>query len=354
MTDPRHVSEDDSRVVRLPNRDQTPHARRKLRITAAPGTPEVVRIPKGKSRRPPGKTGISVVDAETPARLPRRRYKSIRVIKAATPPAAAELPEAGRYKFRDVLGTGGMGTVYRAHDELLDMDVAIKLLRPELTHDSAAVSKLREEARMTMQLAHPHIVRLHDLRKLGGQYMLIMEYVEGASLRGLLAEHGCFMPGSTVDVIDVCADALAYAHRHGLLHNDLKPENILITSDGVLKVIDFGTAGLVNTRIGGEYILGTPAYMSPEQIRGDVLDVRTDVYALGMIAYELLCGYLPYPRDVDFDDILVLARREMFDVPEHLQPVIARATAPERDARWGTVDAFAAALSQAKGDNPTC
>ncbi|MCX7590405.1 MAG: serine/threonine protein kinase, partial [Kiritimatiellae bacterium] len=140
--------------------------------------------------------------------------------------------------------------------------------------------------------------------------------------------------------LDVVCDAVAYAHRHGVLHNDLKPDNILLTRDGVLKIIDFGTASMVNRRLDNGYIMGTPAYMSPEQIRGEVLDGRTDLYALGIMTYEFLTGHTPFGDDVTFDDVVENRRQPLSGLPESLLGVLEKATAYSKEDRWPDVTTF--------------
>ncbi|MDI6775087.1 MAG: serine/threonine-protein kinase [Verrucomicrobiota bacterium] len=190
-----------------------------------------------------------------------------------------------RYRIREKLGEGGAGVVYKAQDQFLDMPVAIKFLNPQLTHDKQAVASLKAEARIAMRLSHPHIVHLHNLEKSGNKFFLVMEHIKGSTFRELLRVYGRMPLDTVIETFRVCSDALSYAHRYGVLHNDLKPENLLIADDGVLKVIDFGISCLINARQ-TDFIMGTPAYMSPEQIRGERLDRRTDVYSLGIMTYE--------------------------------------------------------------------
>ena len=259
-----------------------------------------------------------------------------------------EIP-GGRYKIEGIVGSGGSGTVYKAIDTLLGMPVAIKVLAPHLAKDHDAIATLKEEARIAMQLSHRHIVRLHNLQTAGTKYFLVMEYVEGQTLRKLLQACGKFSLDVVAQIVDVCADAISYAHRHGVLHKDLKPENFLLGEDGVLKIIDFGIAGAMNAQRLTGPIVGTPAYMSPEQIAGAPLDGRTDVFSMGVIAYELLTGNLPFRRDVAQTGVRDRGSTPAWpgDLPDAIIAVLAKAMAQNRDERWESMEAFAAAFGEA-------
>ena len=250
-----------------------------------------------------------------------------------------------RYKLVEVLGEGGMGTVYKADDLLLGMPVAIKVLGSRFTRDLRAVSTLKEEARIAMQLSHRHIVRIHNLQKASGHYFLVMEFVKGRTFRDILQRYGRLPVDTVLQIVRVCADALAYAHRHRVLHRDLKPTNLMLSEDGVLKIIDFGISCLLGAQRDAEEIIGTPTYMSPEHIRGETVDHRTDIYSLGIIAFQLLTGCNPYPPDATYREILALGPPSMDELPDGIRQVIEKATAPARNDRWPSVDAFAAALS---------
>ena len=265
------------------------------------------------------------------------------------PPPRAPQVAAGRYRILKVLGDGGTSTVYRADDGLLGMPVAIKLLKREFREDAAALSQLKEEARIALHLAHSHIVRLYDMQKVGNQYALIMEFVDGQSLRHILDRYGRLALDSVLDIVGVCTEALAYAHRKGVLHNDLKPDNLLLTREGVLKVVDFGTASFMHKGPGEEYIVGTPAYMSPEQRSGQPLDTRTDVYALGITVYELLTGRTPFPRRATFDQILAMKPEPLTGVPDAVREVLEKAMAADRADRWNSIEEFRDALFRAAG-----
>jgi FixJ family two-component response regulator/predicted Ser/Thr protein kinase len=270
-----------------------------------------------------------------------------KIVKPRARAVGRESLASKRYKLVEVLGEGGMGTVYRAEDLLLGMPVAIKVLGSQLTRDEHAVSTLKEEARIAMQLSHRHIVRIHNLQKASGHYFLVMEFVKGRTFRDILERYGRLPADTVIQIVRVCADALAYAHRHRVLHRDLKPTNLMLSEDGVLKIIDFGVSCLVDAQRDAEEIIGTPVYMSPEHIRGETVDHRTDIYSLGIIAFQLLTGRNPYPQGATYRDILAMGPPKMSDLPDGIRQVLEKAAAPHRNERWPSAEAFATALTNA-------
>ena len=252
-----------------------------------------------------------------------------------------------RYRLVEVLGEGGMGTVYKADDLLLGMPVAVKILGERISQDESAITTLKEEARIAMQLSHRHIVRIHNLQKAGGYYFLVMEYVEGRTFREILTCYQCLPLETVLQVVRVCSDALSYAHRHGVLHRDLKPANLMLAEDGVLKIIDFGVACLVGKEKEKKDVFGTLIYMSPEQVRGEAVDCRTDVYSLGLIVYELLTGHTPFPLTTDDPEVIEQGVPPLADLPANVRDVVERAVSVRRTARWPTVEMFARALTDA-------
>ena len=256
---------------------------------------------------------------------------------------------ANRYELHEAVGEGGLGQVFRARDMMLGMPVAVKVLFPEFGEDDMAIATLKEEARIAMQLSHKHIVRLHNLQKAHGHYYLVMEFVEGRTLREILELYGRLSLDSVAQIARVSSDALSYAHRHGVIHRDLKPDNLLLTQDGVLKIIDFGIACLSDAQRLSEPIIGTPTYMSPEHIRGDSLDLRTDVYALGIMIYEFLTGKQPFPENTPPLEILDMMppKLESSRIPGPVIEVLERATAFRRSDRWESIPVFTTALIDA-------
>lgn len=203
---------------------------------------------------------------------------------------------AGRFRIDDLLGLGGMGLVYRARDLSLDIDVAIKLLRPELARRPEAFDRFRNELLLARQVSSPHVVRIHDIAQHGDRWLISMDYIAGDSLERRLERDGPLAAAEAVALVRGLLAGLSAAHLRGVIHRDLKPANILFDSDGRACITDFGVArslgatGLTQTGL----IIGTPEYLSPEQARGDTLDGRSDLYAVGLILYESLSGALPF------------------------------------------------------------
>jgi eukaryotic-like serine/threonine-protein kinase len=267
-------------------------------------------------------------------------------------------PLCGRYVLISELGRGTSGVVYKAHDPKLDRLVALKILRPELVSlEESGVSlkqRFHQEAVAAGRLTHPAIVAVHDVGEAEGRPFMVMEYSEGGTLADLLLG-GRPLPlaDAVAIVVQVCA-ALDYAHRHGVVHRDIKPRNILV-GPGVTKVTDFGTArilGASHTQTGT--MLGTPAYMSPEMVRGQAADPRSDLFSLGVVLYETLTGVNPFNaadlaavlyRIVNTDAPSV--RRHNAELPLALDRVLRRALAKDPEARYATATDLANALRDA-------
>jgi DNA-binding response OmpR family regulator/tRNA A-37 threonylcarbamoyl transferase component Bud32 len=203
---------------------------------------------------------------------------------------------ANRYEITAVIGRGGMGTVYRARDLELGEEVAVKTLRPELVSDEVSRERFKDEIRLARRITHRNVVRTHDFGEWDGLWYLTMEYVEGITLRALLDTRGTLGVAATLALGSQLADSLAVAHTVGVIHRDVKPQNLLLDNEGVLKVMDFGVARL-SARTGNlteaGLIVGTPSYMSPEQLTGEAVDARSDLYSAGAVLYECLTGALP-------------------------------------------------------------
>ena len=189
-----------------------------------------------------------------------------------------------------------MGEVFRAHDAVLAREVAIKVLHRPLASDQGFVDRFRREARAAAVLSHPNIVGVHDWGAVDGIYYMVMEFVRGQSLRELLNAEGVLAPGQAADVLLQTLAALDHAHRQGIVHRDIKPENIMVTRDGVAKVADFGLArAYADAQIThAGHVTGTVQYLAPEQLQGEPADPRTDLYSLGIVAYELFTGQIPF------------------------------------------------------------
>jgi serine/threonine-protein kinase len=257
-----------------------------------------------------------------------------------------------------------MGSVYRARDMRLDRDVAIKVVRAELLNDPDARRRFRREAQLVARLQHPSIVSIFDYGTFpDGAAYLVMELVRGDDLRRILTRDGPFPPARAARVLSQICAAIDAAHREGILHRDLKPENIFLTAgETEVKVLDFGVAKLVGedrrlddgapgaTMTVDGTIVGTPAYMAPEQLRGEPLDARSDVFSLGVMAFEMLSGELPFGRGPLADIALRQARGVpplKSVIPPALEQVVRTALAMDASVRPPSPSAFASLVQTA-------
>ena len=259
-----------------------------------------------------------------------------------------------RYAIKSVIGEGGTGRVVLARDQMLDMDVAIKILSPRLVRDETALASLKAEVRITLGLIHKHILRVYNLERSGNNYLVVMEYLKGRSVAQLMDEvRGGMSPEFVVSAISLVADALDYAHRHHVLHLDLTPGNIFLTDDGLIKVIDFGIARFADAASASDdFIVGTPVFMSPEQIRGDALEVTTDVYSLGVLTLQMLTGKLIASSETPLEKLATEPHPPVTGLPDPVAAVIEKATAFSPSDRYESTGAFAAALAAAYGIDP--
>jgi serine/threonine-protein kinase len=236
---------------------------------------------------------------------------------------------ANRYDVKEILGQGGMGTVFKAVDRELGEVIAIKTLKADfLEQDPTALERFRSEIRLARRISHRNVVRTHDIGEHGGVYYITMEYVEGKSLRELIRARGRLPVPVTLSVGKQLARALEIAHEQGVIHRDIKPHNMVVEPSGVLKVMDFGIARLARqpqesgvTQAG--MIVGTPEYMAPEQLAGKELDARVDLYASGCVLYECLAGKPPITADTPYQ----LVARLLEDVPEPVRTLNAEVPA---------------------------
>src|SRR3989454_7229263 len=196
---------------------------------------------------------------------------------------------AGRYRLVALLGRGGMGDVYRADDLTLDHPVALKFL-PEGAVDPAQPAQFHNELRIARQVSHKNVCRLYDLGEADGRRFLTMEYVDGEDLASLVRRIGRLPADKAIEIARQLCAGLAAAHDRGVIHRDLKPANVMIDSEGNVRITDFGIAGLIEEIRNEDVRAGTPAYMSPEQLSGQELTVRSDIYSLGLVLYELFTG----------------------------------------------------------------
>jgi serine/threonine protein kinase len=272
--------------------------------------------------------------------------------------------QLGRYRIEGKIGAGGMGSVYRATDTELHREVAIKVLPAEVTADPERRQRFRQEALLAAALNHPNIATVHDVGEHDGVTFIVMELVRGESLRDLLRDKPLGVERA-VEIATGIAAGLARAHREGVLHRDLKPDNVVLTDEGVPKILDFGLSKLIGddprseqpmlsemptatalsspyiTRVG--QIIGTLAYMSPEQVQGRPVDARTDVFSFGVLLYEMLSGQRPFVGESNLDTVTAILRDDpapldelRHDVPVDLQQILARSLAKEPEDRFAS------------------
>lgn len=262
----------------------------------------------------------------------------------------------GNFKVTAKIGEGGMGAVYKGVDLMLERDVAIKVLKPELAGQPEVVERFRAEAVTLAKLNHPKIATLYSFFRDSGLYLMVMEYVPGQTLADLIAARGAIDCARAVQLFSQALDGIDYAHSLGVIHRDIKPANVMMTPAGVVKVMDFGIARIVGsarmTRAG--HLIGTIEYMPPEQVRGQHTDARSDIYSSGIVLYEMLTGRVPFTSDSEYD--LMRAQIEeppppprefSADIPETVERVILRALAKKPEERFPTAGEFRTALLEA-------
>ena len=265
----------------------------------------------------------------------------------------------GRYLVRSRIAHGGMATVYLATDTRLDRQVALKVMHAELARDADFVGRFIGEAKSVARLSHPNIVSVFDQGSDGQYLYLAMEYVPGRTLRSLLRDRGWFPWGEALEIMDPILAGLAAAHRAGIVHRDVKPENVLLAADGRVKVVDFGLAraqaAAGNTRAG--LIIGTVAYIAPEQVTGGVTDVRTDVYAAGVMLFEMLTGRQPHtgesPLAVAYKHVnaeVPAPGEYVGGIPPAIDQLVRAATSRDPQRRPADADAFLGAVRALRGN----
>ncbi len=251
-----------------------------------------------------------------------------------------------RYQIEEQIGTGGMATVYKAIDTVLQRSVALKLLNDQV--DPALKQRFQAEAQAVAQLNHPNVVNVYDVGELEGAPYIVMEYVRGTNLKRLIQERGPLGLQEVENVLRQVGAALSYAHRNGLIHCDVKPHNILISPDGRAKLVDFGIAQaqVDRKRKKSEPLYGTPLYIAPEQAAGGIVSPRTDVYGLGLVMWEALTGRPPERPQPDAPVHLPFSEGSL---PRHLAEVIRTATATDPNARFASVEDMTRAFLEQKG-----
>jgi serine/threonine-protein kinase len=261
----------------------------------------------------------------------------------------------GRYEIKAELGRGGMATVYRAYDPSFDREVAIKVLPREFLHDPNFRDRFQREIKTIALLEHPAIVPVYDVGEDDGLPYFVMRFMTGGSLTNWI-EKGKFSLQDTARIIDRLAQALSYAHKKGIIHRDLKPDNVLFDSNGDPFISDFGVAKFAEaaSNLTGSGIIGTPAYMSPEQAQGERVDSRSDIYGLGVIVYHMLSGRQPYHADTPMGVVVKHITEPVPEIlkyapnlPSEADSIIKTAMAKNKDQRYSTANDLARALDAA-------
>ena len=260
----------------------------------------------------------------------------------------------GRYEILKEVGRGGMATVYSARQKSINRQVALKILPPYFLHDPNFFERFRREVQVITTLEHPHILPIYDYGKVNDIPFIAMRLLTGGSMREMIQEGGVQQLVAVQRPLNQIAQALDYAHHNNIIHRDLKPGNILMDDSGNAYLSDFGIAHVAGSNITGTGILGTPAYMSPEQVNGQVISNYSDIYSLAIVLFELITGELPY-KDKILSAILIkhvteplpLIRDFRDDVPPEIDAVLAKAASKKPEDRYDTASEFAQAFSEA-------
>ncbi|MCH5585780.1 protein kinase [Shimazuella sp. AN120528] len=269
---------------------------------------------------------------------------------------------AGRYEILEHIAGGGMAAVYQGRDNVLDRIVAVKVMDPQLGQDDEFVKRFILEAQATGRLSHPNIVNVYDAGEEDGMYYMVMEFVEGITLKEYIIEKGFLSAEEAAEISVQICDGLAHAHKQGIIHRDIKPQNILCTPDGRYKLTDFGIARLVDaathlTKTGT--VMGSVHYFSPEQASGHSISYPSDLYSLGVVLFEMLTGSVPFDAKehilvamMHLHDEVPDPRLVQEDLPESFTKVLSRVLAKKPEERYQSAEEFKTALLQAFSHNP--
>jgi serine/threonine protein kinase/predicted negative regulator of RcsB-dependent stress response len=269
---------------------------------------------------------------------------------------------AGRYQVLEELGKGGMGKVYKVEDNEIKENVALKLLNPEVASDEKTIERFRNELKFARKITHKNVCRMYHLSKEEDSYYITMEYVSGEDLKSLIKRIGQFTPGKAVAIAKQVGEGLSEAHGLGVVHRDLKPQNIMIDKEGNVRIMDFGIARSVEARgvTQAGTIVGTPDYMSPEQVEGKEADQRSDIYSIGVILYEMMTGKVPFEGDTALSVALKHKTETPPDprsinpqLPSDLSRMLLRCMEKDRERRYQTVDELLSDLSNVEKGIPT-
>lgn len=269
---------------------------------------------------------------------------------------------AGRYQIIEELGKGGMGRVYKVFDQEVQAKMALKLIKPEISADKQTIDRFRNELKIARDISHKNICRMYDLGKEAGNYFITMEYVSGEDLKSFIRRSRQLVVGTAIFIARQVCEGLAEAHRLGVVHRDLKPGNIMIDREGNAKIMDFGIARSFSIKgiTGAGVMIGTPEYMSPEQVEGKEVDQRSDIYSLGIILYEMLTGQVPFEGDTPFtvgvkqkSEIPKDPRELNAQIPQDLSRLVLKCLEKAKERRYQTAEELGADLEKIEKGIPT-
>ena len=261
----------------------------------------------------------------------------------------------GNYKIIDKIGEGGMGAVFKGVDMMLEREVAIKMLRPELAQQPAVVERFRTEAVTLAKLNHSNVATLHSFFRQDADFFMVMEFVRGRTLDEVIRSQGAMQSARAIELFCMALEGIDHAHKMGIVHRDIKPANMMLTETGSIKVMDFGIARVLGTDrlTKAGHLIGTVEYMSPEQVRGEETDARSDIYSLGILLYEMLTGRVPFNSTSEYElmrcqieDAPAPPRSHAPHIPLPVEQAIMRSLAKKREARYQSANEFRVMLVQ--------
>jgi len=250
---------------------------------------------------------------------------------------------ANRYEIIEELGKGGMGRVYRVEDTKLKQEVALKLIKPEIARDKKTIERFRNELKLARNIRHKNVCGMYDLGETEGAHFITMEYIRGEDLKSFIHRSGQLAVGTAVRIAKQVCEGLSEAHKLGVVHRDLKSSNIMIDKEGNVRIMDFGIARSLEAKgiTGAGMMIGTPEYMSPEQVEGKKVDQRSDIYSLGIILYEMVTGRVPFEGETPFSiafkhksEIPRNPKEVNAQIPEDLSRVILKCLEKDKELRY--------------------